>query len=323
MGNFLIRRLFQSAILLLFTSALVYFILYLVPGGPFDSLRGVQTRSVAAREAQIERLNKMLGLDRPLHERYVRWLGNVVRGDWGTSWTVAFGKPVWDIIMSRLNNTLLLMGLSALLSFLLALPIGIYSAVKQYSILDYVITGFSFFGISMPTFWFGVMMLILFGVVLRVLPAGGASTPGREADLLDRARYLIMPVLVLSLVQIAGWSRYIRSSMLEVLRQDYMRTARAKGVPSSRVIAKHGLRNAMLPVITLLGLEIPQLFGGAIITETIFAWPGMGRLFLQGVLSSDWPLVQAVTMLSAFLVVIGNLLADVCYVIVDPRIRYD
>lgn len=323
MRNFLIRRLFQSAILLLFTSAIVYFILYLVPGGPFDALRTGVTDSAAAQEAQIQRLNQLLGLDRPLHERYVRWLVNVVRGDWGFSWSVAFGRSVWELIMTRLNNTLLLMGLSALFSFLIALPIGIYSAVKQYSIWDYVITGFSFFGISMPTFWFGVMMLLVFAVQLRLLPAGGASTPGKEADLLDRARYILMPVVVLSLVQIAGWSRFIRSSMLEVLRQDYMRTARAKGVPWSKVIMKHGLRNAMLPVITLLGLEVPQLFGGAIITETIFAWPGMGRLFFDGVSRNDWPLVQAITMLSAFLVVVGNLLADVCYAIVDPRIRYD
>jgi peptide/nickel transport system permease protein len=300
----------------------VYFILYLVPGGPFDQLRAGGA-DAAAQEAQIRRLNQLLGLDRPLHERYVRWLGNAVRGDWGTSWSVAFGQPVGRLIESRLSSTLLLMGLAALVSFLLALPIGIFAALRQYSVWDYLITGFSFFGLSMPTFWFGVMMLIAFSVVWQVFPAGGASTAGREGDWLDRARYLVLPVAVLSLIQVAGWSRFIRSSMLEVLRQDYMRTARAKGVPWSRVIVTHGLRNAFLPVITLLGLEVPQLFGGAIITETIFSWPGMGRLFFQGISQNDWPLVQAITMLSAVLVVAGNLLSDLCYAAVDPRIRYD
>ena len=322
MRAFLLRRLVQNAILLLLISALVYFILYLVPGGPFDQLRAGAS-DAAAQEAQIRRLNQLLGLDRPLHERYVRWLGNAIRGDFGSSWSVAFGQPVGRLIESRLAYTLLLMGLASLISFAIAVPVGIISAVKQYSLLDYFITGFSFFGLSMPTFWFGVMLLILFSVVWPVLPAGGGSTAGREGDWLDRARYLILPVLVLALVQVASWSRFMRSSMLEVLRQDYMRTARAKGLPFRGTILKHGLRNAILPLVTLLGLEIPQLFGGAIITETIFSWPGMGRLFFQGVSQNDWPLVQAITMLSAVLVVLGNLLSDVLYAWVDPRIRYD
>jgi len=175
----------------------------------------------------------------------------------------------------------------------------------------------------MPTFWFGVMMLIVFSVTLGWLPAGGAITPGKADDIVDRIRHLVLPVLVLSLVQVAGQSRFIRSSMLETLKQDFVRTARAKGVPWFRVVMTHALRNAILPVITLLGLEVPQLFGGAIITETIFTWPGMGRLFFEGISKNDWPLVQAITMMSAFLVVAGNLLADLCYAAVDPRIRYE
>ena len=323
MGKYLIGRITHSGVLLLFTSALVYFILYLVPGGPFDQLRTSAAGSAAAQEAQIKRLNQLLGLDRPWHERYGRWLSKAVRGDFGTSWSVALGQPVGALIRGRLANTFLLMGVSALISLLLAIPIGVYSAVKQYSPGDYVLTAFSYFGISMPTFWFGVMMLIVFAVVIPIFPAGGASTLGREGDLLDRARYLVMPATVLSLFQVAGISRFVRSSMLEVLRQDYMRTARAKGVAWHRVVLKHGLPNAMLPVITLLGLEIPQLFGGAIITETIFAWPGIGRLFLSAIESSDWPLVQAITMISALLVVAGNLCADLCYAWIDPRITYD
>jgi peptide/nickel transport system permease protein len=323
MRAFLIRRLFQNAVLLLFISALVFFILHLVPGGPFDQLRLDPSGSAAAQEAQIKRLNQLIGLDKPLHERYITWLRNFVRGDWGTSWAVAFGQPVWKIVEARMGNTFLLMGLAALVSLLIALPIGIISAVKQYSVWDYVITGFSFFGLSMPTFWFGVMMLIVFSVVWPLFPAGGAQNIGRDTTLLERMRYLALPVAVLSLTQVAGWSRFIRSSMLEVLRQDYMRTARAKGASRWRVILKHGLRNAILPVITLIGLEIPQLFGGAIITESIFSWPGMGRLFFQGINASDWPLVQAIVMISAALVVLGNLFADICYALVDPRIRYE
>lgn len=322
MRAFLLRRLLQNAILLLFISVIVYGILYLVPGGPFDQLNFGATSATAAA-AQVKRLNELLGLDRPLYERYWNWLTKALVGDWGMSWTVAFGQPVGRLIESRLGNTLLLMGLSAVFSLAIALPIGIISAVRPYSIWDYLITAFSFFGLSMPTFWFGVMMLIVFSVVLGWLPAGGAITPGKADDIVDRIRHLIMPVVVLSLVQVAGQSRFIRSSMLEVLKQDYIRTARAKGVPWTRVVLTHGLRNAILPVITLLGLEIPQLFGGAIITETIFTWPGMGRLFFEGISKNDWPLVQAITMLSAFLVVGGNLLADLAYAVVDPRIRYE
>ena len=322
MRAFLLRRLLQNAILLLFISVSVYGILYLVPGGPFDQLNFGATSATAAA-AQVKRLNELLGLDRPLYERYWTWLTKALVGDWGMSWTVAFGQPVGRLIESRLGNTLLLMGLSAVFSLAIALPIGIISAVRPYSIWDYLITAFSFFGLSMPTFWFGVMMLIIFSVVLGWLPAGGAITPGKANDIVDRIRHLIMPVVVLSLVQVAGQSRFIRSSMLEVLKQDYIRTARAKGVPWARVVLTHGLRNAILPVITLLGLEIPQLFGGAIITETIFTWPGMGRLFFEGISKNDWPLVQAITMLSAFLVVGGNLLADLAYAVVDPRIRYE
>ena len=322
MRAFLLRRLLQNAILLLFISVIVYGILYLVPGGPFDQLNFGATSATAAA-AQVKRLNELLGLDRPLYERYWTWLTKALGGDWGMSWTVAFGQPVGRLIESRLGNTLLLMGLSAVFSLAIALPIGIISAVRPYSIWDYLITAFSFFGLSMPTFWFGVMMLIIFSVVLGWLPAGGAITPGKANDIVDRIRHLIMPVVVLSLVQVAGQSRFIRSSMLEVLKQDYIRTARAKGVPWARVVLTHGLRNAILPVITLLGLEIPQLFGGAIITETIFTWPGMGRLFFEGISKNDWPLVQAITMLSAFLVVGGNLLADLAYAVVDPRIRYE
>ncbi|MBI4318597.1 MAG: ABC transporter permease [Chloroflexi bacterium] len=319
MQVYLIRRAAQMVVLLLFISALVFSILHLVPGGPLDELRFSNPR---ISPEHIKQLEALLGLDKPLHERYVAWLLDVLRGDWGTSWGVAYGQPVIGLIGSRLGNTVILMGLSTLVALLIAIPIGVYSAVRQYSLGDYLVTALSFFGTSMPTFWFGVMMLIVFSVLLRWLPPGEVSTPGLENDLLDRLRHLAMPVAVLSLFHVAGWSRYIRSSMLEVMEQDFLRTARAKGLPETLVVMKHALRNALIPFITLVGLTLPDLFGGAIITETIFAWAGMGRLYYDAILASDWPLLQALMVIIALLVIASNLLADLLYALVDPRIRY-
>jgi len=306
--------------LLLLISALVFFILHLTPGGPLDELRMSNPRIT---QEHIKQLEALLGLNRPIHERYIVWLMNVIRGDWGTSWQVGTGQPVISIITSRIGNTLQLMAVALGASILLALPIGIYSSLRQYSWIDHVVTGLSFFGMSMPTFWLGVMMLIIFAVVLKWFPAGGMSTVGMENDLMDRLRYLVLPATVLCLFNIASWSRYIRSSMLDVLGQDYLRTARAKGLRENVVIVKHALRNALIPFITMVGLTLPDLFGGAIITETIFAWAGMGRLYYDAIMASDWPIVQAVMVILAFLVIASNLLADVLYAVVDPRIRYD
>jgi peptide/nickel transport system permease protein len=305
-------------VLLLLISLLVFLILQLVPGGPFDSLLA----SPRVTQLDIDRLNRLIGLDRPLHERYVTWLWKSAQLDWGMSWQVAFGQPVGKVINDRLPNTLVLMGISTLLSIVIAIPIGIYSAIRKYSLADYFVTGLSFFGISMPVFWFGLMLMIVFAVKLGWLPTSGVSAPGLEKDVADRIKHLVMPVIVLSLVNIAQWSRFMRSSMLEVLSLDYMRTARAKGLAEAVVIFRHGVRNALIPVITILGLDIPVLFSGAVITETIFSWPGMGRLLRDAVFANDWPVVQAVIMITAFLVILGNLVADLLYAVVDPRIRY-
>lgn len=320
MHTFLFRRTAQMVVLLVFISALIYIILNFVPGGPFDSLRFSNSRITEEHVRQLERL---LGLDKPLHERYLIWLFNVLRGDWGQSWGVAFGQPVLEIIQSRLGNTLILMGISLAVSIIIAVPIGVYSAIRQYSVIDYIVTGLSFFGMSMPTFWFGIMMLIVFSVGLRWFPAGGVSTPGMEGDIIDRLRHLALPVTVLSLFNVAGWSRYVRSSMLEVLGQDFLRTAKAKGLAEHKVLIKHALRYALIPFITLVGLTLPELFGGAIITETIFAYSGMGILYYNAIVASDWPLVQAIMVMLAFLVVASNLFADILYAVVDPRIKYD
>lgn len=348
MRNYIIRRIFQAAVVLLFISALIYFILNLVPGGPFDMLR-LSARLIT--QAHIDRLNSLLGLDKPVHERYFLWLQNVLRGNFGDSWTTAPGRPVLGLILYRLPYTFLLMGTSTFMAILIAIPIGIYSAVRQYSWADYLVTAFAFFGTSMPTFWFGIMMIIAFSVSLGWFPTGGVieakmaleydgdiisvigrvltlgranpQIAGHEMELfVDGLKHLVLPAIVLSLFNMAGWSRYARSSMLEVLRQDYMRTARAKGVRERLVIMKHGFRNALIPIITIMALDIPVLFTGAIITETIFAWPGMGRLFFDGLNQVDWPLVQGILVITAFLVVTSNLIADVLYAVVDPRIQY-
>jgi peptide/nickel transport system permease protein len=316
--TFLLRRVIQMAFLLLLISMLVFGILQLVPGGPFDQLLADPLVS----PADVERLNKLIGLDKPLPQRYAEWVTRAIRLDWGESWRVAFGQPVGKVIVERLPQTVQLMSISILLSMLIALPIGIYSAIRQYSAIDYLATGLSFLGISMPVFWFALMLMIIFAVQLRWLPTSGISTPGFERDPVDRVKHLIMPVVVLSLLFIAQWSRFMRASMLEILSLDYLRTARAKGLTEGLVISRHALRNALIPVITILGLDVPLLFSGAIITETIFSWPGMGRLLFDAVFGNDWPVVTAVIMLTAFLVLVGNLLADVLYAVVDPRIRY-
>jgi peptide/nickel transport system permease protein len=363
MSAYIIRRILQSLALLFFISALVYVVLNLVPGGPFDLLRLNNPRIT---QSMIDRLNRLLDLDKPLlpgkycpvekgeaqpcrldQGRYIRWLGKVIQGDFGKSWTLQTGVPVLKMIGQRLWYTLLMTVLALLVALLIAVPIGIYSAVKQYSVTDYVVTAFAFFGQAMPTFWTGLMAVAIFAVALSWFPTGGVRAIGTQGDIvealgrvfsvgklypelagqegaliLDGLRHLALPVLILAFFNLATWSRYTRASMLEVLRQDYMRTARAKGLSERVVILKHGLRNALIPLITILALTIPGLIGGAIITETIFSWPGMGLMTINAIANSDWPVVQGLLIIQAFLVVFCNLFGDVLYAVVDPRIQY-
>lgn len=264
----------------------------------------------------------------------------VMRWDWGESWSLARGQQVTEIIGSRVKNTIILMTTVTVISLMVAIPIGIISAVKQYSALDYTVTTFSFFGTAMPVFWFGLLMIILFSLKfqewgLPYFPTGDVFTtrvtPGSIQDVLnivpgtlaDRTVHLFLPVLVLTLLYLAGWSRFMRSSMLEVLRQDYVRTARAKGLGERAVIVKHAARNALIPLITIVVFQIPGIFSGAILTETIFNYPGMGRLFIDALGRDDWPIVMAILFITAILVVVATLLGDILYTVVDPRIRFD
>jgi peptide/nickel transport system permease protein len=353
MTNYIIRRSISMLIVLLISTMAIFALLTAAPGGPLDGLR---TRSSSARDRvsieDIRRLEKMLGLDKPAHLRYVIWLlgddwlpgelkgdrRGVLRGDWGESWKVAQSQEVMMLIKSRLSNTLILMGTSLFLSLAVAIPIGIFSAVKQYSKLDYVVTMGSFVGLSMPVFWFGIMLILIFALKFKewglpYLPTGGVAAvrtydiPGlgtvQPGTILDRVLHLLMPTVVLSLLYMASWSRFTRASMLEVLRQDYVRTARAKGLIERIVIAKHALRNALIPVITIITLQLPGLFTGAIMTETVFAYTGMGRLYYNSMTQSDWPVVMAILFITAILYVLSSLVADVTYAVVDPRIQYN
>lgn len=264
----------------------------------------------------------------------------IFRWDWGESWALANGQEVTKVIGDRVKNTVILMTSVTVISLLIALPIGIISAVRQYSKLDYAVTTFSFFGVAMPVFWFGLLVIIFFGLQfqrwgLPFFPTGDVFTtrviPGSLQDvlniepksLMDRIVHLILPVSVLTLLYLATWSRFMRGSMLEVMRQDYVRTARSKGLREHMVIVKHAARNALIPLVTIVVFQIPQIFGGAIVTETIFNYPGMGRLFFDALQSSDWPIVMALLFITAVLVVIATLIGDVLYTIIDPRIRFE
>ncbi|HYZ16765.1 MAG TPA: ABC transporter permease, partial [Candidatus Acidoferrum sp.] len=268
-----------------------------------------------------------LGLDQPVYIQYFHWLFQVLRGDFG--WSQSNSEPVTQAILERLPATLELMGAAFVFSLAVGVTAGIISAVKQYSWIDYLVTTFAFFGQSMPVFWFALMLQLLFAVYGIPLPGGykialpsAGLSSSDTFDLGDRITHLILPALVLSLLYIAQWSRFMRSSMLEVIRTDYMRTAAAKGVSQTSIILKHGLKNALIPLVTVVALSLPGLVGGAVITETIFAWPGMGRLFINALSQFDFALLMGYMMLTSFLVILFNLVADICYAWLDPRVKY-
>lgn len=322
MGRFVIRRLIQMIPLLLGITVITFTIANLVPGSPVTGLEF----NPRARPEDIQRIKDSLGLNDPLHQRYFTWLSHVVRGDLGLS--LKTFKPVSGQIMEKLPNTLLLTGTALLLSLLIAIPVGVYGAVRRNSTFDNVSTAVSVAGFSVPTFWLGLMVILLFAVKFKEwglpsLPAGGSYDLRGGGGFFDRIEHLILPAFTLAFVQTAAWTRYIRSQMLEVLNQDYMRTAHAKGLRERIVIFRHGLRNAVLPLVTLLGIAIPDLFGGALITEQIFTYPGMGKLGFDAALQKDYPMVMGITLVAGSLVILGNLIADICYGLLDPRIRLD
>lgn len=323
MISYIIRRLLQIIPTLFVISLILYGLLALKPGDPIDELR---RGNPGFTQADYDRLREFYGLDKPWYVRYWRWLGRAVHGDFGPS--RQFGRPAAEyIFQNRLPNTLLLSGVALLVALLISIPTGVLSALKQHSALDYVVTILNFLGVSVPIFWLGIMLIYLFAVRTGgLLPAGSMMTPGVTGTwevFVDRLRHLLLPVIALSSLHLAQWTRFMRSAMLEVVRMDYLTTARAKGLRERRVIFRHALRNAILPLITLVGLSIPQLFSGAVLTETVFNWPGMGRAIFDAILVNDFNVAMVCLTFISLLVLTSNLLADLAYALVDPRIRYD
>jgi len=344
MTQYIFRRLLQ-AVPLLFIISIVLFVLMMNMGDPIATMGG---RSVT-RSSDRERLTRQLGLDKPIYAQYLYWLvGNdwtkfdldgdgiaesqgtrkgILRGDFGTS-LVNRGKPVTQVIWDRLPNTLLLMVASEIFIIVGALLMGIYSALRQYSFMDNLITAFSFIGYSMPIFFIALLSMYVFAVLFKrwglpYLPTVGMFDPQVGKTPGQVALHMILPVLSISLISFAAYSRYIRSTMLEVLSQDYIRTAKSKGLTQRTIVFVHALKNASLPIVTVVGLDLPLLLGGAVVTERIFAWPGMGRLFLDHVARSDLPVVMGILMLIAVAVVVFQIITDVTYAWLDPRIRYE
>ena len=395
MVNYLIRRVFQMALVLFFSALASYVLLNMAPGGPLVGLQQSQRRLTSEDIARISAYfeldifvpfrfsrwligqpsgpisifgqtfgsNWVVGCRKPRTEQVLRPTGKyetvtvgcqpgedvtlaklagrqvshgVLFGDFGNSWVITKGRPVATLLLSRLPYTLELMLLSYGISILIGVPLGVFSAIRQYSVFDYTVTTGAFFGQSMPTFFFALLLILLFSITFQglgwlYLPSGNALAPKpysmpflgqvQPGSVFDAVLHLIMPVTVLTLFNVAGWSRYIRTSMLEVLRQDYVRTARAKGLQEQVVIAKHALRNALIPFITIVVFAIPGVFAGAILTETVFNWPGMGRLYVQSLSQSDYPVAMAFLLIEAALTVIATLVSDVLYSVADPRIR--
>ncbi|MCH1626214.1 ABC transporter permease [Fredinandcohnia quinoae] len=316
MVSYIIRRTLMAIPLLLGITIISFAIIQMAPGDPAAMLMDPNI-SPKDREVVMEKY----GLNDPVHIQYFKWLGNMVQGDFGDS-IVFKGRDVSELIMNRLPNTLLLMIVSTLLAIVIAIPFGIISAIRPYSKIDYTVTVTSFLGLATPSFWFGLLLIMIFSVHLHWFPASGTQTLNMPFSLWDRIHHLIMPAFVLATADMAGLTRYTRSSMLEVVQQDYMRTARAKGFKEGKVIFKHGLRNGLIPVITIFGLMLPSFIGGAVVVEQVFGWPGLGKLFIDAAFQRDFPIVMALTVISSVLVIIGNLVADILYAVFDPRIEY-
>lgn len=316
MHRFIIRRLVQAVPLLLGISILAFLLLQATPGGPGAAYRGMA--NVSAED--LARIERELGLDRPLPVQYVSWLVRFVQGDWGISFVAR--RPVLELVMERLPATLTLMAAGLGVSLLLAVPLGIVAAVKRNSWIDHILTLGSFVGLSIPVFWLGLMLIVVFTVWLGWLPGGGIGPPGEDPDLLTRLRYLLMPTLALSAVSIGFFTRYLRASMIEEMNTGHMMFAKARGIPARRRYLRHALKNASIPFVTVVAIHIPEYLVGALVVETIFSWPGTGRLFWESAVRFDYPVLMGILVLVSVLVVLSNLLADVLYAQLDPRVRY-
>lgn len=314
MANFIARRLLMAVGILLLVTMIGFTVLHMAPGGPMSQFAASSDLSAA----DIAAIEARMGLDRPVYIQYVDWIWRMLQGDWGVSFRDQ--QPVLSVIGSHLGATFQLMIAATVLAVLLGGWIGVMGAIRRNSWFDSLSTIASMIAISIPTFWFGLIVIYVFSIELQWLPSGNRYTAG-DGSFWNYMHHLIAPSIVLALVSTATWSRYMRSSMLDAMSQDFVRTARSKGASERRILFGHILRNAMLPMITVAGLQLPMLLSGALVTETVFAWPGMGRLFLDSISYRDYPVVMGVLMFTAILVLLGSLLADLLYSVVDPRIR--
>jgi peptide/nickel transport system permease protein len=345
MGTYIVRRLLQAFPMLFLVSIVLFALVNIAPGGPMSAY----TRSNRISPEKKEAIRRSFGLDKPLPVQYIIWLaGNdwmqvdsdgdgitdgpgtrkgILRGDFGFSYRNR--EPVMDEIASRLPNTFYLMAVTLLAVAVVAIPIGIISAVRQYSAFDITATTLSFMGQAIPEFWLGLLLILLFYSTLNnpftgesLLPAGGMYTIGADFSILDRIKHLILPVTMGLVGWVAWYSRFLRSSMLEVINQDYIRTARAKGQVERKVLYKHALKNALIPLVTMFALDFPYIFTGSLYAELLFSWPGMGRLFYNAATSRDYPILMAILIIGAGIIMLSNLMADIAYAFLDPRVRY-
>jgi len=321
--RYIIGRLLQAIPLLLLVSAAVFALIHLVPGGPM----GVYGKNPNLSADDLARLEEQLGLNQPLHVQYLNWLGKVLRGDFGYSYDTR--RPVLDEIADRFPATVYLMGATFVFVLAVAIPVGVVSAARQYSWVDVLVSGLTFAGQAIPVFWLGLLLILVFYGWARnpftgepLLPARGIATLGAPFSLADYLKHLVLPMLTLGLGWISWYSRYLRSSMLDVLHQAYIQAARAKGLAERVVLLRHALKNAAIPLVTIVALDLPVIVNGALYTEIIFSWPGMGQLFFRAAVRRDYPILMAMTMLSSVMIILANLLADIAYAYLDPRVRY-
>jgi peptide/nickel transport system permease protein len=312
-GRYLLRGLLQAVVLVILVSIVVFGLIHAAPGGP-----GAIMADNRLSPAEIERMRENLGFDKPLPVQYLQWAKNLLTGDFGISY--ADGRPVLDTIQQRVPNTLILAGTAFLLALLVAIPVGVITGARAHSKLDNIVSGVTFVAMSVPVFWVGIIGIILFSVTWHMLPSSGMYTINQGKSLTDLLKHLVMPAIVLSLPTMAMFTRFVRVSVVETLQRDYVRTARAKGLSPRTVMYRHVLRTALMPIITIVGLNLPAVVTGAAVTESVFGWPGMGRLVVDSATTRDYPVVMAVTVLVACTVVLINLLTDVLYAVVDPRV---
>ncbi|TPM07176.1 ABC transporter permease [Mesorhizobium sp. B2-3-11] len=318
MLSYLVRKFLLSIPVLFGVTVIVFAIAHAMPG---DAVLAMITAEAPLSEELIAMRRGELGLDQPVYVQYLNWIGQILHGNLGRSFVN--GRGVGDIIVERLPMTLELMGVALLVAFVIGTTLGVLSALRQYKLTDYSLTLAGFVGVSIPDFFMGLLLVYVFALELRWLPSSGISTAGENFSLLDNLRHLILPAAALALFRAAIFMRYPRAGMLEVLNQSYMRTAKAKGLKPRTVTLRHGLRNALIPLVTVFGLALPTLFGGSVVIETIFQWPGIGLMFIDSVVNRDSPVIMGYVLITAIIVMLANLATDIVYSVLDPRVSYD